>query len=54
MAPKARLTFLFGMVLTMALTILAVMTWADWKLRCGQGNDTGILDLPWKIEWGYY
>jgi len=29
MAPKARLTFLFGMVLTMALTILAVMTWAN-------------------------
>ena len=24
------------------------------KLRCGQGNDTGILDLPWKIERGYY
>src|SRR5215471_12920383 len=24
------------------------------KLRCGQGNDAGILDLPWKIEWGYY
>src|SRR5262249_41202813 len=24
------------------------------KLRGGQGNDAGILDLPWKIEWGYY
>ena len=32
MAPKARLTFLFGMVITMALTILAVMTWADSDL----------------------
>jgi hypothetical protein len=20
----------------------------------GQGNDAGILDLRWKIEWGYY
>ena len=28
MAPKARLTF-FGVVATMALTILAVMTWAN-------------------------
>src|SRR5262249_49075464 len=24
------------------------------KLRCGQGNDAGIFDMPWKIEWGYY
>jgi hypothetical protein len=29
MAPKARLTFFFGTVATMAMTILAVMTWAD-------------------------
>jgi len=29
MAPKARRTFFFGMLATMALTILAVMTWAD-------------------------
>ena len=28
MAPKASLTFFFGMVLAMAVTILAAMTWA--------------------------
>src|SRR5262249_59176799 len=22
--------------------------------RCRQGNDAGIFDMPWKIEWGYY
>jgi hypothetical protein len=35
MAPKAepaRLAFVFGMVLAMALTILATMTWVDRDL----------------------
>jgi hypothetical protein len=35
MAPKpepARLAFVFGMVLAMALTILAIITWADRDL----------------------
>ena len=32
MAPKPdRLVFVFGMVLAMAVTILAITTWASWR-----------------------